>query len=324
MALTKAQHRNLSREYDIRRTEAQRIRREHLEEIRSSIPEYSALEDEATDVAASFARRYILNPSLSLDEMDRELERINVRQEELLRENGFDPSYVEPAYTCPDCEDTGYIDGHKCHCLKEAEYAILYNTLYDKSHMHTLTETDNFDALREDLFTGPDLEHFREAVKICHDFVDNFDTAYDNLLFTGSVGTGKSFLSSCIARDLLEAKHSVIYFSASDFFDACADTAFGRNSEDELNDDNDLYECDLLIIDDLGTEYANQFVSSTLFACLNARHNKRKSTIISTNLSLSDIQSRYSDRIFSRLTGYYTILKLTGPDLRMKLRTAKN
>ena len=324
MPLTKSQHRDLTREYDIRRTEAKRVQIEHLNEIRTSIPEYARLEDEATDVAADFARRIIGNPTLSLDEMDRELERIEQRKIALLTENGFDLAYTEPAYSCPDCEDTGYISGVKCHCLKKAEYDILYNTLYDKSRLHTLTDTDNFSTLREDLFTGPDLEHFREAVRICHDFVDNFDKTYANLLFVGSVGTGKSFLSSCIAHELLESRHSVIYFSASDFFDACADTAFGRGTEDELIDSNDIFESDLLIIDDLGTEFANQFVSSALFSCLNARHNLHRSTIISTNLSLSDLQSRYSDRIFSRLTGYYTIMKLTGPDLRMKLRTSKN
>jgi DNA replication protein DnaC len=116
--------------------------------------------------------------------------------------------------------------------------------------------------------------------------------------------------------------HSVLYFSASDFFDTCAHNAFRRGDEDALDTDNDLYDCDLLIIDDLGTEYANQFVSSELFSCLNARHNKRRSTIINTNLSLKFLQERYSDRVLSRITGYYTILKLTGPVLRMKLRTA--
>lgn len=323
MPLTTSQYRNLIREYDLRRTNAQRIQHKRMDEIRTCIPEYTKLEDEATDVAMRYARMAISDPETGLSEMDAALENIARRKEELLRAHGYDPSYIQAPYTCPDCEDTGFTDGHKCHCFRQAEVNILYNTLYDKSHLHSLTETDNFDSMREDLHTGEDLVQFRDAVRRCHEYIDRFDTDYDNLLFVGNVGTGKSFLSSCIAHELLLSGHSVIYFSASDFFDACAHNAFRRGDDDALDTDNDLYDCDLLIIDDLGTEYANQFVNSELFSCLNARHNKRRSTIISTNLSLKLLQERYSDRILSRIAGYYTMIKLTGPDLRTRIGTAK-
>ncbi len=322
MPLTTNQFRNLIREYDRRRTEAQRIHAERLDEIRTHIPGYSELENEATDIAMHYARLSIADPDTDLSMMDAELDRISRRKEELLRENGYDPSYLDVPYKCKDCEDTGYIGDRKCHCFRQAELRILYEALYDKSNLHSLMETDNFDSMREDLYSGEDLTRFREAVRVCRDYIAKFDTEYNNLLFVGSVGTGKSFLSSCIAHELLMNGHSVLYFSASDFFDTCAHNAFRRGDDDALDTDNDLYDCDLLIIDDLGTEYANQFVSSELFSCLNARHNKRRSTIINTNLSLKFLQERYSDRVLSRITGYYTILKLTGPDLRMKLRTA--
>ncbi|MBQ9333160.1 MAG: ATP-binding protein [Lachnospiraceae bacterium] len=322
MPLTTNQFRNLIREYDQRRTEAQRIHAERMDEIRARVPGYSELEDEATDTAMRYAKISIADPDTDLGPMDAELDRINRRKEELLREKGYDPSYLAVPYRCRDCEDTGYIGGRKCHCFKQAELHVLYDALYDKSNLHSLIETDNFDSMREDLYSGEDLARFREALRVCRDYISRFDTDYSNLLFVGSVGTGKSFLSSCIAHELLLSGHSVLYFSSSDFFDTCAHNAFRRGDDDALDTDNDLYDCDLLIIDDLGTEYANQFVSSELFSCLNARHNKRRSTIINTNLSLKLLQERYSDRVFSRITGYYTILKLTGPDLRMKLRTA--
>ncbi|MCR4596640.1 MAG: ATP-binding protein [Lachnospiraceae bacterium] len=322
MPLTTNQFRNLIREYDQRRSEAQRIHAERMDEIRARVPGYSELEDEATGTAMRYARMSIADPNTDLSMMDAELDRINRRKEELLKENGYDLSYLTVPYKCQDCEDTGYIGGRKCHCFKQAELHVLYDALYDKSNLHSLIETDNFDSMREDLYSGEDLVRFREAVRMCRDYIARFDTDYSNLLFVGSVGTGKSFLSSCIAHELLMSGHSVLYFSASDFFDTCAHNAFRRGDEGALDTDNDLYDCDLLIIDDLGTEYANQFVSSELFSCLNARHNKRRSTIINTNLSLKFLQERYSDRVLSRITGYYTILKLTGPDLRMKLRTA--
>jgi len=137
-------------------------------------------------------------------------------------------------------------------------------------------------------------------------------------MFYGKVGTGKSFLSGCISHELLKRGHSVIYFSASDLFSLMADNAFHRSSRPEDSLDNkDIYECDLLVIDDLGTELTNQFVGSSLFTCLNERHIRRKSTIVSTNLSLQELHERYSDRVFSRAVGNFEIIKLTGNDIRV-------
>ena len=139
------------------------------------------------------------------------------------------------------------------------------------------------------------------------------------------MGTGKSFLSAYIAKSLIESGHSVIYFSAVSLTDMLSKYAFDYKSRSDFSDPcNDLYECDLLIIDDLGTEVTNTFVASQLFSCLNERHLRRKATIISTNLSLEELRDRYSDRVFSRITSNYTICKLTGPDIRMYKKRAAN
>ncbi len=318
MPLTGSQYRELINEYDLRRTRAESIRDENLRKLRDTIPEYARLEDEETTVAMDYGFRIINEPGLDLSDMDRALDDIHRRMDELLSSHGISPEDIEAPYTCPDCRDTGYIDNVKCHCFIQAELKILY----DRSHIADLTERDNFSTMREDLFEGEDLEHFREAARTCREFVKDFGNTYENLMLVGSVGTGKSFLSSCIAHDLLEAGYSVLYFSASDFFDACADHSFGRGQADDDSVENDLTECDLLIIDDLGTEFDNQFTGPALFGCLNSRHNAHRPTLINTNLSLIELHDRYSDRIFSRLTGYYKIMKLTGPDLRMKLRTS--
>ena len=153
----------------------------------------------------------------------------------------------------------------------------------------------------------------------------NFNSDYHNLFFYGTVGTGKSFLSGCVAKELIESGHSVIYFSATGLFDLLSKNSFDYKNREELRETYaDLYQCDLLIIDDLGTELTNQFVTSQLFALLNERHMGKKATIISTNLSLEELRNRYSERIFSRITSHYEICKLSGQDIRMYKKRLMN
>lgn len=243
--------------------------------------------------------------------------RITRRREQLLIENGFPPDYLELTWDCPDCHDTGYIGREKCHCLRKRETALLY----DQSNLETLAENMDFSSLSESFYTGEDLEHFRHARQTCERFVAEFDNVFRNLYLYGTVGTGKTMLSVCAARALIEKGKSVLYFSAASLFDRLADCTFGSVSRDSLRAFTaDLYGCDLLIIDDLGTEFTNAFVASQLFSCISERGLNRHSTIISTNLSLREMQSRYSDRVFSRITSTYEICKLTGKDIRLQKR----
>lgn len=321
MSLSLSQYQSIMRAYDARRAEAHRIQQEHLDRVRTMIPEFSELEDEAAEIALDYAKKMLYTPDISLKEMDVALSAITAKKHSLLRQHNLDSAYIEPPYICPDCKDTGYIDNQKCHCFKQAEIKILYN----QSNIHEFFKTKNFEHLREDIYEGEDLERFRRALSISKAYVHNFDTAPHNLMFFGTVGTGKSFLSGCIAYELLLSGHSVIYFSSSDLFSMLSDEAFHRNSAvSKDKNGNDIYECDLLIIDDLGTEIGSQFVNSSLFTCLNERQLRHKSTIISTNLLLSELQERYSDRVFSRISGSFEIIKLTGPDLRIAQKDKVN
>ena len=157
----------------------------------------------------------------------------------------------------------------------------------------------------------------RRAYNAARNFVRDFDLRFQNLFLYGNTGVGKTFLSHCIAHDLLETSHCVLYFSAFDLFDRLAQTAFSRKSEPDPGDEF-IFDCDLLIIDDLGTELTNSFVSSQLFLCINERIARRKSTIISTNLRLEDFSSTYSERTFSRIASNYQMLKLIGKDIRIQ------
>ncbi len=166
----------------------------------------------------------------------------------------------------------------------------------------------------------PQAEKLTSVVDHCHYFINNFDKTFDNLLFYGRAGTGKTFLINCIAKELIEKSYSVIYLSAVQLFDLLADYSFKRSNTTiyrQISFD-ELLRCDLLIIDDLGTEMSNSFTESSLFDCLNERLIHQKSTIISTNFSLQELQQKYEERIFSRTAGNYTPLKIFGDDIRIK------
>lgn len=133
----------------------------------------------------------------------------------------------------------------------------------------------------------------------------------------GDTGTGKTFLSNCIAKSLLDQCFSVIYFTAFELFDIFEKNVFDRASDvSEIH--HQIFDCDLLIIDDLGTEFSNSFTTSQLFLCLNERLLAGKSTVISTNLSMKQIAEMYSERTFSRISSNYTLLKFFGDDIRIK------
>ena len=157
-----------------------------------------------------------------------------------------------------------------------------------------------------------------DTLKICRRFIDTFGEEFRNLFFYGSVGVGKTFLSTCIAREIMEKEFSVLYFSAPQLFGTLAQNTFDRKDTDAKNMSEYIFKADLLIIDDLGSEYTNAFIASQFFTCINERLLHRKSTIISTNLSLESLADLYTERSFSRITSSYTLLKMIGDDIRIR------
>ena len=154
-----------------------------------------------------------------------------------------------------------------------------------------------------------------------NEFVADFDhpDTFSNLYLYGDTGIGKTFLSNCVAKELLDRGHSVIYFTAFQLFDILSKGVFEKD-EDALAAHQNIFTCDLLIIDDLGTELSNSFTTSQLFLCLNERILRKKSTIISTNLGMNQIADIYSERVLSRISSNYTLLKLFGADIRILKR----
>lgn len=317
MILSKSQHDMIIRGYEEKQYRNHRILQERKERISSLLPEYSRLEKQMGDLSIARTHALINGDTDLAEKLKLQFRQFSDQKKSLLADAGFDADYLSPIYDCPDCQDTGYHAGEKCHCFKQKEISILY----EQSNIEELLEKENFSTLSYEYYTGEDLQRFETAVNTAKDFVSGFKKHYQNLLFYGTVGTGKSFLSNCIASEVLKNGHSVLYFSANGFFETLSRYAFDTNSKESLyNFYKDLYNCDLVILDDLGTEVTNSFVTSQLFGFLNERFLRRNATIISTNLSLEELRDRYSDRIFSRITSNYSLCKLTGPDIRIRKR----
>ena len=321
MALTNAQYESILREYEDRQDRNRRLLSQRKTYVSEHVDGYRELEDAVSTVSVRQGRKMLSGEDGAMEQLRTTLARLALEKQKLLRSAGLPEDYLEPVYDCQDCQDTGYIDGEKCHCLKQR----ILNLLYEQSNLEKLFTSKGFSSLSDTYYEGEDLTRFRNAVKSCEEFIQNFKTDYRNLFFYGTVGTGKSLLSYCTARELLRQGYSVIYFSSTGLFDMLARYSFDTKAKESLYSTyDDLYNCDLVIIDDLGTEVTNSFVTSQLFACLNERHMRRKSTIISTNLTLEELRDRYSDRIFSRITSYYKLCKLSGPDIRMYQKRMEN
>ncbi len=301
-------------EYEKTRLKNRHISESRKNEVFENIPEFKELSDAITTLCVEQAKKMLLGDESSLAEMKKELQQMKEKKISLLRNHGYPADYLDEIFDCPDCHDTGLLpDNSKCPCMKNRIQFYLYH----QSGLSKLVETENFDNLSLEYYDGEDRVNFEKAVQNARIFIEEFGSHYRNLFFCGTVGTGKSFLSCCIAKELMADGQSILYFSASSLFQKISELTFGTKEKESLSIfKNDLTQCDLLIIDDLGTELVNAFVASELFNILNERHLNEKSTIISSNLSLEEIRDYYSDRIFSRLVSNYDFFRFTGQDIR--------
>lgn len=351
MGLTNTQYNTIMRDYHRLQDQNRQDLSERTEEIYSRFPEFTEI-DSRIAAASTACARALLNADApsnrsavssgraasstdrtlassgraadSVDGLRGQIKSLSARKARILEEAGYAPDYLEMRYRCPDCQDTGYIGTQKCHCFRQA----IIDLLYMQSNLREILKTENFsefslkyysDRIVDPVTGQTALQTARRTAEECRRFVRDFDTNFENIFLYGDTGLGKTFLSHCIARELLDSTHSVIYFSSFRLFELFADSAFGRtDAESQSELEQHIFECDFLIIDDLGTELVNSFVSSQLFLVLNERILRRKSTLISTNLALATFADTYSERVFSRISSSYTMLKLIGDDIRLQ------
>ncbi len=325
MGLKNVQYNRILREYDNRRLKNRHLYEKKQAEVYERIPELKEIDHSIASASISYAKMALLGTDSSVDDLVNHNMELSMRKVELLCENGYPGNYLTPSYDCPDCKDTGYIEGEKCHCFKQA----IVDLLYAQSNIKSVIQRENFDTFSYAYYSDDYVEpttglspraNIQKVVTTCKNFIQSFGNNYQNILLYGNTGVGKTFLANCIARELLNRAHTVIYLTSFQLFDILEKNKFGKGSDNFENEEQFYYilNCDLLIIDDLGTELNNSFISSQLYLCMNERHLSQKSTIISTNLSLDDLNVLYSERIFSRITSNYLLLKVVGEDIRLK------
>lgn len=324
MALSNSQYDSMMRIYNQMQLDDKHDLDRRTGEIYEKIPAIKEMNDELSTAAAKSARMLLAGDREAADRLKRMIADLREERQVLLTAYGYPADYLEMHYHCPDCRDTGYADGKKCHCFRQRELGLLYS----QSNIKEILKRENFDTFSYDYFDDVKVDerskktsraYMKQVVATCRQYVDEFGTNKGNLLFTGKTGLGKTFLSNCIARELLEQCFSVVYLQAVEMFEIFSKDKFDYDATEEDRDRSQyLLECDLLIIDDLGTELVNSFTTSQLFYVINERLLRRKGTIISTNLPVNEMRDEFTDRVMSRIVSQYTVIPLYGEDIRIK------
>lgn len=331
--MNNANLKKLLNEYERKRIQEENDLEYRKSKLYNSYPRLQEIDRELSSLAISSAKQLIQKNSKDIiNNLNNSINNLKKEKSELLFSIVKDYNYLTPNYDCNICKDTGYITNNyetkMCNCLKQK----LFNLEYNKSNFTNL-EKHNFSTFDSTVYSNiVDTVKFgcdkspRENIEIIKqisiNFIDNFDDLDEkNLLFTGNTGLGKTFLSSCIANELIKKQKTVLYQTAPVMLDSIIDYRFGKNSN---NIYNNILDVDLLIIDDLGTECMNNMKFTELFNIINTRllnqNSKPTKTIISTNLNIHNLFSSYDERIVSRFIGYYNICRFFGEDLRFKLR----
>lgn len=322
MSLENIQYDAIMHEYNRRQLRSRHALEERKKKLYRQIPRLKEIQDDIAALSANRVRRLLSeNRAESASAYEAKLAELARERLCLLKECGFPPDYLEMPFECPICRDTGYDGGQKCVCFQKMA-ADLFCQQYG---LGQILEKENFERFSfscysdkiKDSDTGKTpLEHARFAVEKAWEFIRHFDETPQNLFIYGDTGVGKTFLSHCIACEILKKAYSTLYFPSYDLFNLLAKETFARESGDGGIMEYVL-NCDLLILDDLGTELTNAFVSSQLFLIVNERMLREKSTIVSTNLSLETFPGLYSTRTFSRIIQNYKFINLIGEDIRL-------
>ncbi len=309
--------------YEEKRELAANKRRQRIDGVYKSVPRIKEIDNEINMRGMRNVQNILREPNRHKEfneDLKINLDRLENEKKELLQRNNIPENYAEYEYECKLCSDTGYTpDGKQCTCFKQS----VLNEAYNASNIGELIKKQNFESFSFNYYSKekgsfPDTPYnnmeriYKRAVNFCSEF-DNSDRS---MLFYGTTGLGKTHLSCAIAKRLIEAGKIVLYVRASKLFSRLGDYKFGREKDKSFTDS--LYSCDLLIIDDLGTEAANRINTSLLFDVIDERLSTGKKVLISTNLSLTEIGKVYSMRMTSRIVENFIICQFYGEDIRYK------
>ncbi len=303
--------RNATQKLKQRQEENKQITREKKERIYQQLPQLR----EINRKIATLLMNTVAN-NTSITETKKELEQMMLERNRILMEHGYDTHYLEDYFECPLCRDEGFVNGEPCECYQK----LIREEAYLISNLAHRIQTENFGTFSLDIHS--ERRYIESIVQKAKQYCKKESSVKKNLLFSGPTGTGKSFLSSCIAKEFLDSGHFVLYLSATKMAELLEAQKFRREDTESLEYAQYVETCDLLILDDLGTEYAFGYPQSRMFDLLEQRMIDGKRTVISTNLSLNELNQKYSPRFVSRILGNYEILIFKGDDLRY--RSANN
>lgn len=302
--------------------------KERKNEIYLTIPRIGEIENRLSATGMLLLSRVAdseMTPEEFVAHIMAENRELNEEKKRLLISKGYSEDYLEPPYTCRLCSDTGYNSENKlCSCLKTELTKRALKEANLTEHMAGQS-FENFNLAYYSNEVNPTVgisarENAAKILRTCRRFVEDFSPASKNLLFYGTSGLGKTFLSSAIAKELIDKGFDVLYISSNNLFSMLEDIHFGRGDEKSSYIAEKALDADLLILDDLGAEFITQFTTSELFRIVNHRLLAGKKMIFSTNLNLSELTSTYSERIVSRIIGEFYALRFFGDDIRKQMK----
>lgn len=312
-------------DYDKERSRQKQLLEKRKEAIYQKLPRAYEIDKEIARLGIENTKKIINDPehaSTYNHQFRTQLSLLEREKNILLQQADIPKEDMTLHYTCPLCQDTGYIKNKKCTCFEQK----LLNAAYAQSNIGEILKNQNFDTFNFSYYSKEHIpsentsayQRIKTIYGICKEFSSTFDTYPKSLLFYGNSGLGKTFLSSCITKSLIDQGKTVIYTRATRLFSIYEDYKFGRSNPDEAKQYLDqLYEADLLILDDLGTEQQNKTTLPFLFDLFNGRTLSGKKMVISTNYSIQELERAYSTRLVSRLYEYFHPLKFLGTDIRV-------
>ena len=311
-----------NREMERIRTENRKIQLKHRDKAVCKEPRIVDIEAEMVKCGTRLLK-CVLYKNDNFEEIKKTADSLRNEKCELLRKNGFPEDYTDDIYSCPECRDTGFVNGKRCACLK----SLIQKYISVNSNLTEYMRGQRFEKFNFSLFEGREdagrsvLKVARAIYERASAFAEEFEETHENLLILGNAGTGKTFVTSCIANRALERGKTVYYQTAFRLFGIFEGVKFGEeNSEEDEEIMSYVYDVDLLIIDDLGTEFVTRFTTAAFFDVINSRMISGKSTVISSNLDFEKLSEIYSQRIASRFMGGYTIVQTVGQDLRKAIK----
>lgn len=326
MAFDRLTYEKAENEIKQRRFRAENRLAERMDEINVKIPEIKEIANKISQTSIELSKLIIRKES-NFTESFNKIKEQNLQGQamvkQLLVQNGYSENYLEPVYTCPSCKDKGYINGERCSCFNK----LLTHFAVEKLNSEANMPECDFEHFSLDYYKGtsnpscPDCyRKMSENLAFCKHYANNFSLKSDSLFILGQTGIGKTHISLSIAKEVSAQGYTVAYGSLLNFLRIIEKEHFGRTTNSETDTLQVLIDTDLLILDDLGSEFQTSFYESTLYNIINSRINLGLPTIISSNLSVEELQRNYNERIISRLFSVFTTLMFFGDDIRQLKR----